>query len=488
MFKIKLYTAGSGSISAEALLLSDRVNYTFHGSQYSDDEVFHLKRSLDAKQTGRSFSQASSKFVFEIDTQKGRHTSLENARKCGHALYAELKNIKASEVLLKADGHADYLYAFAEGLALSAYHFSKYKKEKPDYQIENIWLDSQEISAAEVEKLNALTESVFFARDLVNEPVNFLTAMQLSTEILQAGKQVGYRTEVLEKQKIETLRMGGLLAVNAGSVDPPTFNILEWTPDNAINSKPIILVGKGVVYDTGGLSLKPTPNSMDSMKSDMAGAAAVAGIIRYLAQTKAPLKVIGLIPATDNRPSGNAITPGDVITMYDGTTIEVLNTDAEGRLILGDALHYARQYDPELVMDFATLTGAAVRAIGISATAYMGTASADIRREVSEAGHEVHERLVEFPLWDDYADQLKSDIADMKNVAVGGNAGMITAGKFLEHFTTGYPWLHFDIAGPSFLPAADSYRGKNGTGVAVRLIVRFLEKYMTDHSNPTPKA
>lgn len=266
--------------------------------------------------------------------------------------------------------------------------------------------------------------------------------------------------------------MGGLLAVNKGSKTPPTFTIMEYKPAKAVNKKPLVFVGKGVVYDTGGLSLKPTA-SMDTMKCDMAGAAAVAGGILAIARMKLPVHVVALIPATDNRPGEIAYTPGDVIHMYDGKTVEVLNTDAEGRMILADALAYAKKYNPELVLDFATLTGAAAAAIGAYGIVCMGTANEDTKSALKNAGTEVHERLVEFPFWDDYANLIKSDIADMKNIG-GPVAGAITAGKFLEKFTD-YPWMHFDIAGPAFISSPEAYKPKGGTGVGVRLLVAYAQ-------------
>jgi leucyl aminopeptidase len=234
------------------------------------------------------------------------------------------------------------------------------------------------------------------------------------------------------------------------------------------------LVGKGVVYDTGGLSLKPTKNSMDFMKCDMGGAATVGGAMFAVAKAKLPVHVVGLVPATDNRPDGNAYVPGDVIKMYSGKTVEVLNTDAEGRMILADALHYAKKYKPQLVMDFATLTGAAAAAIGPVGVVCMGTADEKTKEKLKESGNAVHERLAELPFWDDYGDMIKSDIADIKNIG-GPYAGAITAGKFLEHFTD-YPYMHFDIAGMAFLKGTDSYRGKNGSGVGVRLLFDYFRK------------
>ena len=220
--------------------------------------------------------------------------------------------------------------------------------------------------------MDGLLQGVFLARDLVNAPLNKLNAVQFAERMAQAGDEAGYTTDILDLAKIEALRMGGLLAVNLGSPEPPTFSILEYKPANAKNAKPYVLVGKGVVFDTGGLSLKPTPNSMDMMKCDMAGGAAVAGTLFALAKNQVPLHVIGLVPATDNRPGGLAYAPGDVITMHSGLTVEVKNTDAEGRLLLADALSFAKRYEPELVIDLATLTGAAVRALATEAAAVDG--------------------------------------------------------------------------------------------------------------------
>jgi len=269
--------------------------------------------------------------------------------------------------------------------------------------------------------------------------------------------------------------MGGLIAVNKGSIDPPTFTIVEYKPEKPVNKKPIVLVGKGVVYDTGGLSLKPTPGSMDVMKCDMGGAACVVGAVYLAAMQKLKVHVIALVPATDNRPGMNAYAPGDVITMFDGTTVEVLNTDAEGRMILADALAYSNKYKPELVIDAATLTGAALRAIGTKATVIMGNADDKVFDALTKSGDDTHERVVRFPFWEDYGNDIKSTIADLKNLG-GPNAGMITAGKFLEHFVKA-PYIHMDIAGPAWLDAKEDYKGQGGTGTGVRLLYNFLKKY-----------
>ena len=364
--------------------------------------------------------------------------------------------------------------AFAEGLALTNYQFLKYKtgENRKEASLKTLELVDSELQDHHILNLENLVQAVYIARDLVNEPLSFLTASQLSAEFEEMSKEAGFSVEVFNKKKIESLKMGGLLAVNKGSVDPPTFSILTYHPEGAINQNPIVLVGKGVVYDTGGLSLKPTHDSMDYMKCDMGGAAAVAGAVYAAAKNNLPLWIIGLVPATDNRPDGNAYVPGDVVTMYDGTTVEVLNTDAEGRMILADALSYAKQYDPEVVIELSTLTGSAHAAVDKFGIVGMGNAGPDTMNNLKQSGDYTSERIAEFPFWDEYNEQLKSEIADLKNIG-GRYAGAITAGKFLEHFTD-YPYIHMDIAGPSFNKTLFNYRGKGGSGVGVRVLFNYL--------------
>ena len=408
-------------------------------------------------------------FIFFVKENE----ELEKMRVAGHEIRTKLAKA-AKQIFISGKGAA--ALALAEGLALSNYQFLKYFKDadKKRYQLENITL-LDTFEAKEISRLNNTTKAVYWSRDMVNEPLSYLTAPQLAKEIQAFDKIDNLKVTVLDKKKIEELKMGGLLAVNLGSIDEPTFTIVEYKPKNPKNKKPIVLVGKGVVYDTGGLSLKPTAGSMDSMKSDMGGAACMAGTIYAAAMNELDLHIIALIPATDNRPGGNAYVPGDVITMYDGTTVEVLNTDAEGRMILADALAYSNELDPELVIDAATLTGAAVAAIGQKASCVMGNAKQETIDALIKSGYNVHERLALMPFWDDYAEEVKSSIADLKNLG-GKYAGSITAGKFLEHFVKS-PYIHLDIAGPAFLDSVDNYKGKGGTGVGVRLLNNFLENY-----------
>jgi leucyl aminopeptidase len=389
---------------------------------------------------------------------------------------------KSNAITVIANGHDALALAGAEGLALANYQFLRYfsDADKKQNSLKIIEI-AGECSQQDLLSAESAILGNFRARDLVNEPPVFLTATEYSHQIKILGKEAGFKVEVFEKAKIQSLKMGGLLGVNKGSQDPPTFNILEYKPTGAVNKKPIVLVGKGVVMDTGGLSLKPTPSSMDYMKSDMAGSAAVVGAMYAASRAKLPVHVVGLIPATDNRPGENAIVPGDVITMYNGMTVEVLNTDAEGRLILADALTYAQKYKPELVIDLATLTGAAARAIGDQAMVSMCTAPQFTHDQLSACGFDTYERLAQFPFWDEYNEMIKSSIADIKNIG-GPEAGMITAGKFLEYFTKdskkqqAYPWIHLDIAGVAYTHSDKNYRGNGGTGVGVRLLFEYLRR------------
>ena len=412
-------------------------------------------------------------FVTLPDLQLPEHQVFEKYRKAGSRFMELVREKRLEAVAIAGSGNPEYTVSFIEGFILGGYAFHKYKKEKSDFLPRLVTVFHPGLNENRLRELEILTDAVYWARDLVNEPLSTLTALALSDQFSLKGKEGGFSVEVLHKKDIEGLQMGGLLAVNKGSIDPPTFTVMEWKPENPVNDKPLIIVGKGVVYDTGGLSLKPTPKSMDYMKCDMAGAATTGAIVYAAALAKLPVHVVGLVPATDNRPDGNAYVPGDVITMFDGTTVEVLNTDAEGRLILADALSFAKKYDPMLVIDLATLTGAASIISGSHGMIAMGN-NTEHMNKLKISGDEVYERIVELPLWEEYGATLKSDIADMTNM--GGREGQtIIAGKFLEHFTD-YPWIHLDIAGTAWLFEKEGYRPKGGTGSGIRLLFNFLKK------------
>lgn len=414
-------------------------------------------------------------FVHIVNKKRPDQNKMEELRRSGSKLHGWLNNHKAeSATLIDFTAKSKIVMAFAEGMGLSSYQFLKYKKdiEKEEYSLKELKISSHTVKKEDVEELNTSLDAVFRCRDMVNEPLSGLNAEKLAETVREMGVECGARVEVFGKKKIETLKMGGLLAVNKGSLDLPTFTIMEWKPIEPVNEKPYVLVGKGVVYDTGGLNIKPG-SYMENMKSDMAGAATMASVLYAIARLRLNVHVIALLPATDNRPGGNAYASGDVITMHGGQTVEVINTDAEGRMLLADALSYAKNYEPKLVIDAATLTGAASRAIGKYGIVAMHSEAARAMARLKEAGEEVYERIAEFPFWDEYADLIKSEIADMKNLG-GPDAGMITAGKFLEKFTD-YPFIHLDIAGPAFFDKADKYHPAGGTGIGVRLLLEFFK-------------
>ena len=458
---------------AKAFIIFARTD--FGGIPLSDAERAYILKQLEDNNLANVNRYNELLFVVYADRLKDQGVFREQCRRAGNEIAGVLKKEKIGGIdVYFGDADSDSSIALAEGIALGSYQFVKYKTSAETilWYPEKINFAGNFISKTAIDRLSAMVEAVFIARDLVNEPASYLNAVMLANSFASMGKEAGFETEIFDKRKIEDLKMGGLLAVNRGSIDPPTFSVLKYESPNAKNIKPVVLVGKGVVYDTGGLSLKSTKDSMDYMKCDMAGGAVVASVIYFAAKCNLPLNLICLIPSTDNRPDGNAYTPGDVIYMHSGATVEVLNTDAEGRLLLADALSFARKYQPGLVIDIATLTGSAAMAIGQHGIVAMGTADESVFRSLKRSGDNVYERIVEFPLWEEYGESLKSDIADMKNIG-SREGGAITAGKFLEHFVS-YPWIHLDIAGPAFLNTADHYRTKGGTAAGVRLLIDFL--------------
>ncbi len=443
----------------------------------TDIDYFRNAAANERKSVSITTPQGCLVVIFK-DKKTERNKLAESLRKAGAALIPYFNDNKCDSVeVADSTANNEHLLLVAEGILLSNYQFLKYKSnggEKEKNSLDLITLVGTGLNEQQVNALRISVEATFIARDLVNEPVITLSAEALSDEFKRLGKDAGFRVEVLNKAKITALKMGGLLAVNKGSDLPPTFTIMEHKPARPRNKKPVVLVGKGVVYDTGGYNVK-VGTGMETMKCDMAGAAAVGATMWAIAKAKLNVHVIGIVPATDNRINGNAYVAGDVITMYNGKTVEVLNTDAEGRLILADALAYAEKFEPGLVMDFATLTGAAMVAIGPHGIVSMGTAAAAVKKSLDLSGLRVHERLAEFPFWDEYGEDIISSVADIKNLG-GSYAGAITAGKFLAHFVKA-PWVHFDIAGPAFITAKDAYRTKGGTGVGVRLMIDFLSDY-----------
>ncbi|MDW7644975.1 MAG: leucyl aminopeptidase [Desulfuromonadales bacterium] len=380
---------------------------------------------------------------------------------------------------VRGGGLGERAQAVAEGLLLGTYRFDRFRtengKELPPPMKDGVLLvDKQaEVTAARrgLDEARAICRGVCLARDLVNEPGNVKSPEYLAQTARNLADEGGFALRVLERDALEKEGFGGLLGVAQGSVREPRLIVMEYSGGSS-EAKPIVLVGKGVVFDAGGISLKPA-EKMDEMKMDMAGAAAVLGTFQAVAALKLSINLVGIVPAVENMPSGSAMRPGDILTSLSGRTIEVLNTDAEGRLILADALTWAKRYEPRLVIDLATLTGACVIALGHQATAVLGNHDGLIRQLI-RAGENSGERLWQLPLWDEYAAQLKSEVADLKNTG-GRPAGTITAAAFLQKFAEDTSWAHLDIAGTAWEEKGRPYVPKGGTGVGVRLLVHYLK-------------
>ncbi len=374
-----------------------------------------------------------------------------------------------------------------EGTYLGLYQFTPFKTRERDKIKEvdtfSIFTDDDaaltEIKAA-VKTAETICYAVCFARDLVSTPANELTPSDLAREaqaIALERKKVQVKT--LDVKEMKELGMNAFLGVSAGSCQPPKFIVLEYKGSRK-GQAPIVLVGKGLTFDSGGISLKPSEN-MDEMKTDMAGGAAVLATIMAVADLSLPINVVGLIPATENLPGGRAYKPGDILKSLSGQTIEVLNTDAEGRIILADALTYAGRFKPAAIIDIATLTGACVIALGDHVIGMLGSDNA-LKERLRKAAESTAEKVWELPLWEEYHELIKSDVADFKNVG-GRAAGTIIGAAFLSKFVGPYPWVHLDIAGPAWLTKDKPYIPKGASGVGVRLFVRLLRDWVREDAS-----
>lgn len=363
--------------------------------------------------------------------------------------------------------------AMIEAISHVTYAFNQFKSKKDEPKTFNFSLNVSAITE-EVEKAFsyglALEKGITLTKDLGNTPANHLTPTDLS-DIADnlARKYDDLYCKILKDCDIKRLGMGALLAVSQGSVEPPNFIVMEYRGAKDPDEKPIVLVGKGVTFDTGGISLKPGAG-MDEMKYDMCGAASVLGTMHALAELELPMNVVALIPTVENMPSGSAIKPGDVVTSMSGQTIEILNTDAEGRLILCDALTYAEQYEPKAVINVATLTGAIIVALGHIPTGLFANNQA-LADALIQSSTETHDRVWQLPVWDDYQSQLDTPFADIANIGGGRAGGSITAACFLSRFTEKYPWAHLDIAGTAWNSAGPN---KGATGRPVHLLLNYL--------------
>lgn len=372
---------------------------------------------------------------------------------------------------------SDVAQAIAEGAILGSYQFTVYRSDSPtnnDVTAMTVLL-SRTVELGQISegirRGVATAEATVFVRDLSNHPSNVMTPTRIAQEAKAVAKETRISLKILEQKDMQRLGMGALLGVAQGSHEPPKFIILQYHGAKKKDERPVVLVGKTITFDTGGISLKPSEN-MEHMKADMTGGAEVLATIRAAARLKLPLNLISILPVAENMPGGRAMRPGDVVTTLSGKTVEVQNTDAEGRLILSDGLAYATRFKPAALIDIATLTGACVVALGQFAIGMFGTDDG-LKESMRKAGLRAGERVWEMPLWDEYFEQLRSDVADMRNIG-GRGGGMITAALFLSKFVGDCPWVHLDIASTDWSERERAYIPKGPTGIGTRLLIQFL--------------
>ena len=428
-------------------------------------------------------------YLLSFDSEKPAAECQEKLRCAMAKLLHRLEEDRVTTLAVTGEGILpEEMAAAVEGITLADYSFDRYRN-KETYHLTQLLIDQRYLTADVLDESRRLWNRIFWCREWVNLPVADLNAAAFADELASiAADMEDVSCTVMDKKQIESLRMGGLLAVNRGSVDEPRFVVLEYnglsksrgvpsacSTNLEVSKSPICLVGKGIMYDTGGLNIKPE-DYMQEMKSDMAGAATMASVLLAAADNRLPVHLVALLPLTDNRPGFNAYAADDILTMYDGTTVEVVNTDAEGRLILADAIAYAaKNYNPRLIIDAATLTGAAVRAISTFGIAVMQQWADNPLTMLKLVGEQTYERLVEFPMWKEYDELIKSEVADLRNCGSTPQAGTITAGKFLAHFAAEVPYIHLDIAGVAYFTKPQQYYRIGASGYGIRLLYAFLQ-------------
>jgi leucyl aminopeptidase len=434
--------------------------------------LFHTQGKLPAKR------------LILVGLGKKRELGLDQIRQAmGHAI-KRVRQAKSGaftvalpSIVPQGASPIDVGQTMTEGAILGSYQFTTYRS---DASIGNA-VTAMTVLAPQKGQLRQLSEGIrrgvataeatVFVRDLCNHPSNVMTPTRIASEAKTVAKEAGVNLKILEQKEMEALGMGALLGVAKGSHEPPKFIILQYHGAKKKDDRPVVLVGKTITFDTGGISLKPAEN-MEQMKADMTGGAEVLAAMRAAARLKLPLNLISILPAAENMPGGRAMRPGDVVKTLSGKTVEVQNTDAEGRLILSDGLAYATRFKPAALIDIATLTGACVVALGQFAIGMFGT-DAKLKEAIRKAGLRAGERVWEMPLWEEYFEQLRSDVADMRNIG-GRGGGMITAALFLSKFVGDAPWVHLDIASTDWSERERAYIPKGPTGIGTRLLIQFL--------------
>lgn len=406
-----------------------------------------------------------------------KELSAERVRQAGGKALAYLRDQKMQKVGLSTESLSDRSQSpadFVEGALLGLYEFNRYRTEQRGKKVAQMTVlarPSRDLSSR-VNEAKTTASAVWFARDLINTPANDMTPSDLAKTAFSL-RQKNLAVKVLEKKDAEKLGMQAFLSVTRGSKQPPKCILLEYRGGRK-GKAPLALVGKSITFDSGGLSLKPA-DGMEKMKYDMAGGAAVLGVFHAAAKLKLPVNLVGVLPAAENLPGGTASKPGDVVRALNGRTVEIINTDAEGRLVLIDAIGYAKKYKPSAIIDIATLTGACSIALGNEAIAMMGN-DRGLIEGLKKASEETFERVWEMPLFEEYREYLKSDIADIKN-AGGRNGSLVTSAAFLSYFAGDIPWVHLDIAGTAWVEKEKPYIPKGASGVGVRLILNLIKRF-----------
>ena len=468
--------------NAYTLFTKENFNTKYIVTFFSNLEIAYIQNILkkrDLKKNILSFDLNSKTKIILIDIKN--NLELSDIEYMGAEFFTfiksnNIKELSINPLSIQSKPENDFIGRFLHGLKLKAYEFNVYKAKKNKNEILiNILGPKNKITIKNEIKFKALEEGTNFARDLVSEPPNVLNPKEYVSSLLKL-KRLGIKVTVYNEIQLEKLGMHSLLGVGRGSINESFLVTLEWYGNKKDKKAPLSFVGKGVCFDTGGISLKPA-KFMDEMKYDMAGSAVVAGLIQSLATRKAKVNAVGVVGLVENMPGGNAQRPGDIVKAYNGKTIEVLNTDAEGRLVLADALSFTeKKFKPKFIIDLATLTGAIIVALGEE---YAGLFSNndELSDKIFKSGEKVNEKVWRLPLHKNYDKLMDSQIADIQNINYSGGAGSITAAQFLQRFVEKTPWAHLDIAGMAFSKKAENLNPGGATGFGVRLLNQLIEEH-----------